>query len=100
MALSIDQGFDYEGNDYWRWWVSLHGTKLELDMVDHVVYTLHPTFPNPVRRVADRSTNFRLDSAGWGTFTIHLKVVDKDGGEQHLLHELDLYYPDNAPAPA
>jgi len=100
MALGIDQGFEYEGNDFWRWWVRLAGSDAELDAVDHVVYTLHPTFPSPVRTVADRSTSFRLETGGWGTFTIYARVVGKDGSEQHLKHELELFYPDDAPAPA
>jgi transcription initiation factor IIF auxiliary subunit len=101
MALGMDQDSEYEGNDFWRWSVSLDGPKAELDKVDHVVYTLHPTFANPVRTVDDRATNFRLETAGWGTFTLYAKVVDKDGNEHHLEHELELYYPDDAtPAPS
>jgi transcription initiation factor IIF auxiliary subunit len=100
MAFRIEQDSSYEGGDFWRWAVWLSGPVEELDEVDHVVYTLHPTFPTPVRHVKDRSTNFRLESSGWGTFTIHVKVVTKAGGEQHLEHELELFYPDDAPAPA
>jgi transcription initiation factor TFIID/TFIIF subunit len=102
MALSLAQDSEYAGNDYWKWSVWLDGSADELDAVDHVVYTLHPSFANPVRTIADRSTRFRLETAGWGTFTIYARVVPADGGpEQHLEHELELYYPeDNAPAPA
>ena len=56
--------------------------------------------PDPVRTVADRATRFRLDTAGWGTFTIHARVVGSDGQEQHMEHDLLLTYPDDAPAPA
>jgi transcription initiation factor IIF auxiliary subunit len=100
MALSITQHAEYEGNDFWSWSVCLDGDEAELDAVDHVVYTLHPTFPNPVRTVDDRATKFRLETAGWGTFTIYAKVVGTNGEEQHLEHELELSYPDDAPAPA
>jgi transcription initiation factor IIF auxiliary subunit len=101
MTLRIEQDYAYEGKDYWRWSIWLDGTDAELDAVDHVVYTLHPSFPNPVRSVKDRATKFRLETAGWGTFTIYAGVVEKAGGEQHLEHELDLRYPeDDAPAPA
>ena len=74
----------------------------ELDAIDHVVYTLHSTFPNPVRTVTDRRTRFRLETAGWGTFTIYARLVGKGRGTEQLLeHELDLRYPeDDAPAPA
>lgn len=102
MALHIEQDYAYEGNDYWRWSIWIDGPDAELDAVDHVMYTLHPSFPNPVRSVKDRSTKFRLETAGWGTFMIYARVVDKFGGsEKHLQHELELRYPeDDAPAPA
>ena len=100
MALTIEQDFNYKGDDYWRWSIWLGGPDEEVAAVDHVVYTLHPTFPNPVRTVTDRSSRFRLDTAGWGTFLIYAKVVGRDKQEQHLQHQLELSYPDDAPAPA
>jgi transcription initiation factor IIF auxiliary subunit len=102
MALQIAQDSEYAGNDFWRWSIWLAGPDAELDAVHCVVYTLHSSFPNPVRTVTDRQTRFRLETAGWGTFTIYARVVGKeDGTEQHLEHELDLRYPeDDAPAPA
>ena len=42
-----------------------------LDRVKYVEYELHPTIPKPVRRSTNRSTNFRLATAGWGGFTIY-----------------------------
>jgi transcription initiation factor IIF auxiliary subunit len=66
-------------------------------IVSHVMYVLHPTFHNPVRLVTDRSSNFRLDTSGWGTFTIHAKAVHQDGTETHLKHDLVLLYPDGTP---
>ena len=101
MALHLEQSGEYDGEDYWRWSVWLEGPDDELDAVDHVVYTLHPTFPNPVRTESDRSTNFMLSTAGWGTFTLYARVVHRDGTEDHLEHKLELHYPDDdAPAPA
>jgi transcription initiation factor IIF auxiliary subunit len=102
MALSIEQESEYQGNDYWHWAIWLGGPDAELDAVDHVVYTLHPSFPNPVRTVADRATRFRLETAGWGTFTVYARVVPKGGAEeQHLERDLALFYPDDdSPAPA
>jgi len=99
MGLRLNQDSDYAGKDHWRWSIWLGGSDAELDDVDHVVYTLHPTFPDPVRTIADRASDFRLDTAGWGTFTIYARVVGKDGSEQHLEHELELAYPDDRPAP-
>jgi hypothetical protein len=82
------------GIDWWRWWVFIKGTPEELDKIEHVTYMLHPTFHNPVRKVTDRSSNFRLQSVGWGGFRINAKVTLKDGTVIPLSHELMLHYPD------
>ena len=74
----------------WKWWIWIEGPDDELDQIDHVVYTLHPTFPNPVRTVSDRASKFRLKAVGWGTFLIHAKVIDRDGKETRLKHDLVL----------
>ena len=100
MALSIQQSQQYVGHQRWRWSVWLSGSSEELASIDYVVYILHPTFNTPVRRVDDRTTNFRLEASGWGTFTIHAKVIHHDGREATLDHELVLLYPDGTPTVA
>jgi hypothetical protein len=65
---------DLEGLDWWHWSVWLEAPRAELEKIEYVEYVLHPTFPQPVRRVTDRSTNFRFESAGWGEFMIYAKV--------------------------
>jgi transcription initiation factor IIF auxiliary subunit len=57
---------------------------------------LHKSFPQPVRTVKDRSTNFRLEASGWGTFRIYANVLDDDGGTYKLSHDLVLEYPDGS----
>ena len=97
MSLSIQQSQEYVGNDRWRWSVWLNGTPEELDSVDHVTYVLHPTFHDPVRHISDRVTNFRLDTFGWGTFTMHANIVHRDGHAS----EADLWLPvpaENSPS--
>jgi transcription initiation factor IIF auxiliary subunit len=94
MALKIKQDFTYRGDDWWKWWVWVDGPQEELNQIDHVTYTLHPTFPNPVRTVKDRNSNFRLETGGWGVFQLFAKAVKKDGEEIHLAHDLQLKYPD------
>src|SRR5574341_611544 len=79
MALRIEQGFEYQNEDWWKWWIWIDGPEEELDEVDHVIYILHPTFPTPVRTVKDRPTKFLLQTAGWGVFRIHAKVISKNG---------------------
>jgi transcription initiation factor IIF auxiliary subunit len=101
MALSLEQEERYiTGQERWEWSVWVEGSGEELDQIDHVTYVLHKTFPNPVREIHDRATKFRLDTAGWGTFTIYAKAVRRDGTEIPLQHELVLRYPDGTPTAA
>ncbi len=90
----IAQGFSYQGDDWWKWWLWIDAADDMLDEIEHVVYTLHPTFANPVRKTSDRRSHFKLETEGWGTFVIRAKVVLKDGSEILLKHELSLQYPD------
>ncbi len=92
--LRIAQSEHFEGDDWWSWAVWLDGPTEELDAVDRVEYTLHPSFKHPVRDSTDRAGNFKLETAGWGVFPIHARVICKDGTEQRLRHELTLHYPD------
>lgn len=94
MTFTLKQLDDYKLDDWWNWSIWIEGSPSELDQIDHVIYKLHPTFPEPVRVTRDRSSNFRLESAGWGEFTILAKVVLKSGEEIRLSHELALHYPD------
>ncbi len=98
MGLRLEQSETYEGDGkrdhWWSWSVWVEGPASELDQIEFVEYTLHPTFPKPVRRVYDRQSNFKLSTGGWGVFTIHAKAVGKDGSVTPLSHDLCLHYPD------
>lgn len=93
MTLRIKQESTYTGSDWWTWAVWLDGPAEELDQVDHVIYTLHPTFPTPVQRVGDRESRFRLESAGWGEFEIYLDIGFKNGQTRKRKHWLHLRSP-------
>lgn len=93
MALKISQKSKYAGDDYWNWQVWLDGPSEELDQVKSVTYTLHPTFPNPVRTMDTRENKFKLKTAGWGGFTLYAKVLRKNGTSERLQHEIELRYP-------
>jgi len=97
MTFSLGQGSEYQGDNYWRWWVWLDGTDEQLDRVARVVYALHPTFANPVRTITDRESKFRLETAGWGVFRIHATVVYTDGTQELVEHDLTLSYPETDP---
>jgi transcription initiation factor IIF auxiliary subunit len=92
--LHIKQGFEYLGNDRWRWWIWLGGSEGQVGQIESVTYILHPTFPNPVRTITDRATRFRLATAGWGIFRIRATAHRKDGTKIELHHDLVLEYPD------
>jgi len=90
MSIRIEQSSAYVGENRWNWSVWITGPAAELDQIDHVTYTLHPTFPNPVREIRARKGGFRLKSNGWGEFTIYLDIAYKDGKHQQLSHDLRL----------
>jgi hypothetical protein len=93
MSLTIKQEATYDGGDWWRWAVWIDGTAAELRTIEHVTYTLHPTFPVPIQRVTDRRRGFRLESAGWGEFEIHAELLLKTGKTRSRRHWLKLERP-------
>ncbi|WP_329493079.1 pYEATS domain-containing protein [Kitasatospora herbaricolor] len=62
------------GEPYHRVRDFLDGTATDLDQVTKVVYHLHPTFPQPERVIADRSTSFAPEMRAWGQFTLTAEV--------------------------
>ena len=72
--MRIAQDFKYQGDHWWKWWIWIEAPEQDLDQIDHVVYTLHSTFPDPVRTVKDRASKFKLSTGGWGTFRVYAKV--------------------------
>jgi len=75
----------------WEWTAFIQGTKKTLDQIKCVQYTLHPTFPNPVREVCDRGNGphaFPLTTRGWGTFELKIRVFFADGRSLDLTHDL------------
>jgi transcription initiation factor IIF auxiliary subunit len=81
----------YAGNGRWNWTVMAQAPRATLDRIDCVEYTLHPTFPNPVRTVCrTQSPNFALESDGWGTFQIAIRVIYKDKHVEMYTYQLAL----------
>ncbi|MCC6390379.1 MAG: TIR domain-containing protein [Bryobacterales bacterium] len=90
MNLRIEQHAERVGADWFNWAVWLEGPESDLDQVEMVVYKLHETFPQPVRRVTDRKKKFRLETGGWGEFMIYAQARLKNGGELAMRHWLSL----------
>ncbi len=99
MLFQIVKSYEYKYDDWSDWAVWIEGPDDELDKVEFVQYTLHHTFRKPVSRVYERENKFRLDTGGWGTFTIYAKVVRRDQTEERLEHELKLFYPSGEASP-
>ncbi len=76
--------------DWYDWEVFVDETEEKLDEIDHIVYFLHQTFPDPVRTIVDKGSGFALKSRGWGEFDLKARVVYKDGKVEHVTYPLDL----------
>ncbi len=63
----------------------------DLPFVESVIYELHSTFPDPVRRVQRSVSNPRckLPIWTWGVFEVKATIVDKSGRSHPRLHQLE-----------
>lgn len=80
------------GKRRWRWTVYLDATEEVIGRIKCVEYTLHPTFPDPVKEVCERGTGdhpFALTATGWGIFVIDIRVFFDDGSLKKLNHQLE-----------
>jgi len=94
MALRLTNTSQHIGKsgdtDWWEWAAYLGGDERELDEVAYVEYHLHPSFPNPIRRVKKRKDGFLLTAKGWGVFELRAKVVfNSDKKPRILKHSLE-----------
>jgi transcription initiation factor IIF auxiliary subunit len=87
-ALTVKNTSSYTGGGRWDWRVFVDADAETLRQIECVEYTLHPTFPNPVRTVCSRSDRFLLTARGWGTFEIKIKVLLTDDSMYPLSHPL------------
>lgn len=93
-SYKVVQSSKYEGDDWWEWSLWIEATENELNKIDNVIYNLHFTFKDPVRVIKTRNNKFRIDSSGWGIFTIYVRINFKDETVIDLEHDLQLEYPD------
>lgn len=91
---NISQSYEYTGDDYWDWAVWIDASKEDLDKIAYVTYNLHHTFIKPVRVIKNRKTKFKLETSGWGTFTIYAIITLKNNTIIQLQHKLVLKYPE------
>lgn len=79
----------YIGNNTWKWTAFIEADQQTLSEVACVEYTLHETFPNPVRRSCERNRNFAISTNGWGVFQLQVKVIYNDKSELLFHHMLN-----------
>ena len=63
-----------QGIRVYDWCVFLDEPKNVLADIIAVEYILHPTFPDPVRRISDGVHCFALESQAWGEFEIEIRI--------------------------
>ena len=80
MSLRLRNSWHYAGNNWWEWAAFLDDEGSgELSQVDYVEYVLHPSFPNPIRKVTDPQDGFIMKTSGWGVFMLNAFVYKKQG---------------------
>ncbi len=77
-----------DGQDRWDWTIFIDADQDSLSRIQCVEYTLHASFPDPVRTVCTSANRFALSSNGWGTFTVKIRVLLMDGSQRFLSHDL------------
>lgn len=73
-----------------QWKVFVNEDESVLDTIESITYLLHPTFPDPLRIIKNRESNFALESSGWGEFDIQITIKFKNGEETKQTYPLKL----------
>ncbi|MDF1812743.1 MAG: TIR domain-containing protein [Verrucomicrobiales bacterium] len=70
----------YKDHDTYQWKLRLDAPEAVLDLISHVEYQLHPSFPKQQQIIRDRESRFELRQYGWGIFpvTIQIHLNDQD----------------------
>lgn len=96
MTYRIAQSEKYVGNDYWNWSAWIEATPEEMNQISLVTWILHPSFSPSRVATEDRTNQFRLDTAGWGTFMLRAELRLKGVPDVKIIRRmLRLNYPSN-----
>jgi hypothetical protein len=87
-SIFVQKKYEY---DWYDWCVFVSGDVSLMASIESVQYTLHPSFPDPMRLVTNRAECFRLYSSGWGVFNIGIKVTFTDGETTETSYSLKLF---------
>ena len=86
------------GDGLWKWsaWIETDA----LEEIEEVVYTLDPSFFNPVRRVKNRDSRFLVEDTTSSAFTVFGRIRFLDGRDLRMEVRLDVTSEEPRPASA
>jgi|SRR5581483_298464 len=76
--------------DLFAFCLFIEGGSNVMEDIAKVEYTLHPSFPDPVRVSTERGHSFKMESEAWGEFTTYVRVFHSGGEVARLRHPLKL----------
>jgi len=76
--------------NYYNWAIWIENGESDIADIESVIYLLHSTFKNRVHEFTDPSTNFKIESSGWGEFRVEITIKKKSGESLQLAHWLAL----------
>ena len=90
MSISLKNSSTYieqkGATNWWKWTAFIECEPPDsLDEIEFVEYHLHPSFPNPIRRVMEKEGGFPMQTKGWGIFELRARVVFKDDDREPLV---------------
>jgi transcription initiation factor IIF auxiliary subunit len=90
-SLDIENVAERIADERWQWTAFVSGPSDQIEKIECVQYTLHPTFPDPIKKVCsstDPRHPFALTATGWGTFNLRARIEFKDGTSREITHYL------------
>ncbi len=74
--IAVRNTYERSREEGWfDWSVYIDADEATLKKIKSVTYTLHPTFPEPVRTVTNQAEHFKLSTSGWGEFQIRADIL-------------------------
>jgi tetratricopeptide (TPR) repeat protein len=75
---------------WYDWEIHFDEPSQRLAEIKSVTYILHPTFPNPERKVDNKQDQFMLKGRGWGSFQVKIIINLENGESVTKYHWLDI----------
>jgi transcription initiation factor IIF auxiliary subunit len=75
----------FEGKKMYRFDAVIDAPDNILEQIEEVKYLLHPSYPNPVQTVSDRSNRFKLKELAYGSTELRAEVKMRNRKEPVIL---------------